>query len=94
MENGKRRADDEGILIEYNPQKRVRHELIEFEPNGKDGAVMEIEVSPVESLGLLQPKKSSLIAGLIDFFLLAFIVNLSVDSHIQPVLTDHAVDRT
>ena len=74
MENGKRRAEDEGILIEYNPQKRVRHELIEFEPNGKDGAVMEIEVSPP---GLLQPKKSSLIAGLIDFFLLAFIVNTS-----------------
>lgn len=46
MENGKRRAEDEGILIEYNnPQKRVRHELIEFEPSDKDGAVMEIEVS-------------------------------------------------
>lgn len=51
MENGKRRADDEGILIEYNnPVKRVRHELIEFEPNGKDGAVMEIQVSSGHSL--------------------------------------------
>ena len=45
MENGKRRAEDEGVLIEFNPQKRVRHELIEFEPNDKDGAVMEVEVS-------------------------------------------------
>ena len=46
MENGKRRAEDEGILIEYNqPQKRVRHELVEFEPNDKDGVVMEVEVS-------------------------------------------------
>lgn len=45
MENGKRRAEDEGILIEYNnPQKRVRHELVEFEPGDKDGAVMEFEV--------------------------------------------------
>lgn len=47
MENGKRRApDDQGILIELQSVKRVRHELIEFEPNDKkrDNQLMETEV--------------------------------------------------
>ena len=46
MENGshKRHAEDNS-LVEFNqPQKRVRHELIEFEQNDKDGTVMEVEV--------------------------------------------------
>lgn len=48
MENGikRRMSDDEGILIEFNnPQKRVRHEMVEYEHNDKNGTIMEVEVS-------------------------------------------------
>lgn len=45
MQNGKRRVseNEDGILVELS-SKRVRHELVAFENQEKDGQLMEVEV--------------------------------------------------